>query len=359
MRVLHMIPDIGVSNGVMSVILNYAKAMPKKIKFDVIYFAENEKTRQKDIESLGGRVFKTDRPSPLNLISHKMDGFFSVHNNEWQALHIHCPHFAVFIAPAAKRAGIKNIIVHCHTTEFSLNGNSSRNKILSLYSRFFIKNRIACSTESGKLWYSNKKFTVLNNAVDCEKYAYNSEIRNDFRNKMDLNDSFTICHIGRTSVRQKNHPFILQIFSQIKKRKPRSKLMLIGGEKTEELLNICHEFDFENDVMFLGARNDVADLLQAADLFLFPSTSEGLPVSVIEAQAAGLPVLMSDSITNEVAVTDLVISMSLNDSAEKWAEKAVEISNGKREDTFEILKQSGWDIFDCAKRLASFYENGV
>lgn len=109
MRILHMIPDIGISNGVMSVILNYAKAMPDDIKFDVIYFAEKDKTRKADIEALGGRVYKTDVPSPKSLLSGKMSAFFRQHKGEWQALHIHCPHFAVFIAPFAKAAGIKKL----------------------------------------------------------------------------------------------------------------------------------------------------------------------------------------------------------------------------------------------------------
>ncbi|HBN38459.1 MAG TPA: hypothetical protein DD404_02920, partial [Ruminococcaceae bacterium] len=115
-----MIPDIGISNGVMSVILNYFKAMPEDIKFDVVYFSETEKTRQADIEALGGRVFKIDAPSPKDLITGKMNSFFEKHPDEWQALHIHCPHFAVFIAPYAKKHGIHKIAMHCHSTWYSL-----------------------------------------------------------------------------------------------------------------------------------------------------------------------------------------------------------------------------------------------
>lgn len=109
MRILHMIPDIGISNGVMSNLLNYFGAMPEDVKFDVLYFSQKEQTRQKDIEALGGRVYKIDPPSPKDLLTNKMDFFFSEHKNEWSALHINCPHFALFIAPSAKKAGIKNI----------------------------------------------------------------------------------------------------------------------------------------------------------------------------------------------------------------------------------------------------------
>ena len=133
MRVLQVIPDIGVANGVMSVILNYAKAMPPDITFDVAYFAEKPQTRQAEVEALGGKVYRLDAPCPQDLCNGKMGRFFAEHAGAWEALHIHCPHFAVFIAPAAKRAGIHKIAVHCHTTAYSLAGNGRRNRLLSLY----------------------------------------------------------------------------------------------------------------------------------------------------------------------------------------------------------------------------------
>ncbi len=354
-----MIPDIGVSNGVMSVILNYAKAMPESVKFDVVYFSEKDKTKKSDIEALGGKVYKIDPPSPKDLITGKMNSFFNAHKNQWQALHIHCPHFAVFIALAAKKAGINNIFVHCHTTQYSLKGNSWRNQILSLYAKYFIKHKFACSNEAGKIWFGNKPFVVLNNAIDCEKYAFDPDKRTQARNQMDLKDSFTVCHIGRTDIKQKNHPFILKVFAEIKSIKPNSKLILIGANETEQTSSMCTKLGITDDVMFLGIRNDVSDLLQAADLFLFPSTSEGLPVSVIEAQAAGLPVIMSDSITNEVAVTDLVTVKSLNDSISDWANECLKDCDILRRNTIKELTDAGWNIFDCAKQLASIYENGV
>lgn len=102
-----MIPDIEIANGVMSVVLNYFKMMPPDIKFDVVYFSEKEKTVQPQIEALGGRVYKINPPSAKGILKHEMSRFFAAHKNEWEALHIHAPHFAVFIAPQAKKAGIK------------------------------------------------------------------------------------------------------------------------------------------------------------------------------------------------------------------------------------------------------------
>lgn len=355
MRVLHMIPDIGISNGVMSVILNYAKAMPDDIKYDVVYFSDKDKTRQADIESLGGRVYKIDAPSPKDLLTGKMNTFFEKHKNEWSALHIHCPHFAIFIAPYAKKAGINKICVHCHTTEYSLSGNGKRNKLLSLYAKHFIKDKFACSKQSGKLWYGNKKFTVLNNAVNCRELKYDKDIHSNVKDAMGLDNAFVIGHIGKTDIRQKNHPFILKIFAKIKSQKENAKLLLIGANETLELKQLCTELCIEEDVSFLGMRSDIPALLQACDVFLFPSTSEGLPLSVIEAQASGLPVIMSDVITDELIATDSVSMVSLDDNEDIWAQKVITASESNRKDTLDDMIKNGWDIFSCGKGLAEYY----
>ncbi len=359
MRVLHMIPDIGISNGVMSVILNYFKAMPEDIKFDVVYFSETKKTRQADIEALGGRVFKIDAPSPKDLITGKMNFFFEKHPDEWQALHIHCPHFAVFIAPYAKKHGIHKIAMHCHSTWYSLDPkNNFRNKMLYLMGSRMVDTKFACGKAAGHFWYgSDKNFTVLPNAIDCDKFRYNEEIRNKKREELGLKDSFIVGHLGRVSPPQKNHTFLLKVFSQIKKKKENAVLLMAGAEKNEELDALSKQLGIEKDIFFLGARTDVCALCQAYDLFLFPSFWEGLPVSVVEAQAAGLPVVMSDSVTDEVCVTDHIISLPLSESPEIWAQKALDFSEQKNRYTFDIMKKSGWDIYECAERLVKYYKN--
>lgn len=359
MRILHMIPDIGISNGVMSVILNYAKAMPDDIKFDVIYFAEKDKTRKADIEALGGRVYKTDVPSPKSLLSGKMSSFFKHHKGEWQALHIHCPHFAVFIAPFAKASGIKKIAVHCHSTVYSLKGSQKRNQLLSLYAKYFIKTKIACSNEAGRLWYGSKKYTVLNNGIDCDKYKFSQADRELIRKELNIDENaFAVGHIGRTDVPQKNHPFILKVFAEIKKQKGNAVLLLAGAEESAETKELAKKFGVENSVYYLGVRQDVNCLLSAMDTFIFPSTKEGLPVSVIEAQASGLNVLISDSVTKECAVTDLAEFKSLDDSPSAWASTVISHNlSTERSTACEQVKSAGWDIYDCAGKLIEYYKN--
>ena len=350
-----MVPDIGISNGVMSVVLNYAKAMPEGVIFDVMYFQETPENRKAEIEALGGRVFKVDKPSPKDVVSKKYASFFIEHKGEWAALHIHAPHFAVFIAPSAKKNGIKKICVHSHTTSYSLKSSSIRNKLLSLYAKYLVKDKFACSSESGKLWYGNAKFTVLKNAIDCSAYSFSPEERRKVRAEMGIADNLVICNIGRTDIPQKNHTFIFKVFSEIKKTALNAKLLLIGAEETESLKSLSLQLSIAYDISYLGFRSDVASLLQGCDLFLFPSISEGLPVSVVEAQAAGLPVLMSESITKEVVLLDSTVSLSLDKSAEDWSKTAISLTDVKRTNTFDILQNKGWDINAQAKFLNDYY----
>ena len=354
MRVLHVIPDIGVSNGIMSVILNYAKAMPNDIIFDVVYLMDNPKDRRNDIELLGGRVYKLG-DGPKDVLKMKFFEFFRNNKGMWQAVHIHIPYFSAFIVPFAKMFKIKKICCHCHSTLFSLNPNNEKiNRILNLPTRFIVDKKFACGKEAGDYWYGSN-YTVLKNAIDCEKFRFNPELRDSTRNRLNLGNSLVVGNIGRTDIIQKNHPFILEIFKEIKKINLNSKLLLIGGEKFEHLDKICIDYDIQDSVEFLGSRSDVDEILQVVDVFLFPSIREGLPVSVVEAQACGLSVLMSDSVTDDVIATDLVHCKSLNDNAKTWAEKCIELSYEKRKDTFEIMKKSGWDIFSNADVLVNYY----
>ena len=357
MRILHMLPDIGVANGIMSVILNFAKAMPEDIQFDIVYFHQTENTRQKEIEALGGRVYKISKPSLKSVASNELKTFFKEHKGEWNALHIHAPHFALFIAPAAKQAGMKKICVHCHSTEFSLKGNAKRNQLLSLYSKYFIKDKFACSKLAGDFWYGAKPYTVVNNAIDCSAFTFNPQIRERARKNLSLADKPVIGHIGRTDIPQKNHFFLIDVFSEVVKLQPDAVLLLMGAEETPELKQKCDDCAISGKVFFLGLRNDVNELLQACDVFLFPSTREGLPVSLIEAQAAGLPMLVSDSVTEEAAVTDLVRTISLTKSPCEWAEECVNLSKVNRRNTLTEMQNACWDLKSVTEVLTGYYKN--
>lgn len=359
MRILHMIPDIEVANGVMSVVLNYFKMMPPDIKFDVVYFSEKEKTMKPQIEALGGRVYKINPPSAKGLLKHEMSRFFAQHKNEWEVLHIHAPHFAVFMAPQAKRAGIKKICCHCHTTWYSLFAeNEFRNRLLAAPAKHLAGTCFACGRGAGEFWFKNN-FYVLPNAVDCAAFRFNAQRRVQIRHSLGLDDCLVCGNVGRLYPPQKNHPFILKIFAEVKKLRSDAKLLLVGAEEDADLLLLAKKLKIEKDVFFLGQRKNVADLLLAMDVFLFPSLKEGLPVAAIEAQASGLPVLMSSAITREALVAPNSKMLSLDLPPSEWARIAVDAALAPRKDNYNFMKAAGWDIKDRAAKLADYYKTGV
>ena len=357
MRVLQVIPDMSISNGAMSMIMNYHRAMSADVQFDYLYFLDTQADRKAEIESLGGHVYKMDFPKPKDILpTKKMRAFFLAHKGTWQAMHIHGPHFAIFVAPAAKMAGLRNIVVHSHTSVYTLIGSAFANRLLSQYAKYCILKKLACSRASGQLWYGQKPFTELRNAVDCRALQFDPAVREHMRRQLHLDDAFVVGHIGKTNIPQKNHEFLFSVFAEIHKLRPNAKLLLIGAVPTGRLTALAKELNITDSVLFLGPQSQIADYLQAMDLFMFPSISEGLPVSVVEAQAAGLPVVLSDAVTREVACTPLVQTLSLQQSAEEWAKAALQPQPPRQSPTAELIA-GGWNIKEAAMELAQFYRS--
>lgn len=359
MRILHFVPDIGVANGVMSVVLNYFRAMPEDIKFDVMYFKERERDRRADIEALGGRVFRINTPGIKSLISSELDDFFEEHKGEYAAVHIHAPYLTCLIAPKAKKHGIKKVAAHCHSTWYSLNPKKEwRNRLFNVPTRFLADRLFACGRDAGRFWYGDdKNFTVLPNAVNCSAYAFTEEKKAAVRAEFGLTpNQLVIGHVGRVTPPQKNHPYLLRVFSEIKKLYPDAVLLMAGAEETDELRELAAGLGISDSARFLGRRSDIPQLLSGMDVFVFPSFKEGLPVSVVEAQAAGLPVLMSDTVTDEVCITDHIKRLSIDADPVAWAKEVETMPGDMRAAAFEKVKECGWDINKCAKTLVDFYE---
>lgn len=359
MRILHVVTDIRTANGIMSVVLNYFKQMPEDIKFDVVYFKDFDNNRKEDIEKLGGNVYKLSKPGAKSFFKCDWDDFFKKHTGEYEAVHIHAPHLACMLAPKARRYGIKKIAVHCHSTWYSLfKKNRLRNRLLSIPVKRMNVQRLACGKAAGEFWYGRNNFEVLPNAIECDKFRFNEERRRSKRAEMCADGKFVVAHLGRVSPPQKNHPFLVRVFAEICKIYPGSTLWCIGAEETDELADIARSCGIYEKINFLGQRRDVAELLGAADVFVFPSLYEGLPVSVVEAQGSGLPVVMSDTVTDEVCCTDKIKAMSLERTPGEWAKAAAEIEKKGVSDTYRQMTNAGWNIKNTASVLVNYYKTG-
>ena len=213
----------------------------------------------------------------------------------------------------------------------------------------------ACGKEAGEWMFCGANFEILNNAIDASRYIYNEETRALMHSQLGIEkDELVIGHVGRFCY-PKNHSFLVDIFDEVSKKIP-CKLLLVGdGELRHEIEEKVKEKKLDDSVIFSGIRSDVADLMQAMDVFVFPSNYEGLPVTMVEAQAAGLPCLISDKVPIECKKTDLVQQMPLACSSEVWAKKVLELSSILRRNTYEEIKKVDFDIQENAAKLQEFY----
>lgn len=206
--------------------------------------------------------------------------------------------------------------------------------------------------------FGKHKFQIMNNAIDAKKFIYNEEVRKQKRVELGVEDKFVIGHVGRFNL-QKNHEFLVKRFADFAKTNEDAILVLIGnGELQEKIKEMAKEYGIETKVKFLGLREDIPQLLQAMDLFLFPSLFEGLPVTLVEAQAAGLPCVISDMITDEIMITDQISKVSLSGNTSLWNQEIAKYRYSKRKNTIEDIIEHGFDIEKNARWLEEFYTNG-
>ena len=192
----------------------------------------------------------------------------------------------------------------------------------------------------------------------------NTEITKEKRKELNISDdTLVIGPVGRF-VEQKNHRFLIEVFAEVLKQKPDALLMLVGdGEKKKEIKEQINALGIEESVILTGIRSDVPALLSAMDVFVFPSFYEGMPNTVIEAQATGLPCVIADTITKEAGVTECVYYKSLTDSKDAWADLAVSLFSYYNEERSYYnykMKSAGYDISSCVEQFTKLtFEGGV
>lgn len=283
----------------------------------------------------------------------------------YDIVHIHADVANKLFVPglSAKRAGIKQIILHSHSA-----GVDGHHRILKVVfhkvCRRFLKaigtEYVACSGLAARWMFPDmdeSEVTFIHNGVDLNKFRYNIEVRNKIRAELKVNDEMLLGHVGRFCY-QKNHEYLINIFEEVRKRGMNAKLLLVGnGEEKEKIYGIVKEKGLENDVVFYGTSTKVHELFQAMDIFLLPSHFEGLPIVGVEAQAAGLPVIFSDKITQQAKIITPVKYLSIGgECAEDWAAQICRYRDYKREDTYRQLAEQGFSIHDTVDSFLLLYK---
>ena len=336
--------------------MNYYRHMDReKIQFDFLVHRDFRADFDDEIEALGGHIYRIPPMNPVSGSYRKsLTNFFREH--PYRVVHCHLNYMSGIVLAAAKRAGVPVRIAHAHTASMTAGWKQAVRRLSKYLIPATATQLLACSTEAGKAVFGKHCFSIMTNAIDAKEYCPNQEIRAQVRKELGLGDSFTVMHVGRM-VYAKNHKFLLDVFAYLWEKYPNTKLLLVGdGELREEIEQKVNQLP-ENSVFLLGTRNDIPRLLQAADVFAFPSLFEGLPVTMIEAQAAGLPCIKSNTITDECVVTDLVQSLPI-DNPEAWADAILATKGAQRTNRLAEIQAAGYDIATAAEKLTRFYLNG-
>ena len=362
-RVLQCVGSLGFG-GSQTFIMSVYRAIDRtKVQFDFVVFPENIKGFYQEVEQLGGKVYVCPRFSPKNAVKfvrwwHR---FFKEHP-QYRIIHGHVRSVASIYLQIAKQYGLRTII-HSHSTS---NGSGFSAVVKSIFQRP-LRNLadylFSCSDYAGKWLFGEKavtldRYKMVPNCVSCARFAYREQARREYREKYGISDdAFVLGHIGRFR-EVKNHRFLVDVFAEILSRQPNARLLLVGdGELREQTQQYCRDKGIGEQVLFAGNQVNTEDYYAMMDVFALPSFWEGLPVCAVEAQAGGLPCILSDSITRDVQVTELVSYESLEKGAEHWAEAVLQFVGRSRTGVSEqqLAQLKRFDSEQVAADLQAFY----
>ena len=382
-RVLHVLGNTNLGGAESRIMDLYRHTDRNRVQFDFLVHSGEEGFYEKEIRELGGRIFRVPRFRIYNYFSYRkaLKEFFQEHH-EFALVQGHMTSTAAIYLPVAKKAGVKKTAAHARSAgvDKGLKGIMTR----------FLRRNLAdkadylftCSELAGISVYGEKavqegKTIFIPNAIDCAGFTFDPEKRKKMREELGLTDALIIGHVGRFHY-AKNHEYLIRVFAKLCQMGTRAcgstaengvcqnyHLILLGeGPLMEDTRKLAEELGVADRVHFLGNHKNIADYYQAMDYFVYPSRYEGMPGTIVEAQASGLPCLMSDTICREVIVTELVETMSIEEEPKVWAEElqrridALVSKQENREKYAAKMAAAGFDVQAQAERMMRFYESG-
>lgn len=356
-RVLCIISSLDAGGAETFLMKVYRALPPEEYQFDFIVSDGNGCYTQEVLDR-GGRVYQI----PLrtrNLIGAFRGIVSAVKENGYGCvLKLANTPIAAVDLVAARLGGAKRLAMRsCN----ALTGLSGKEKALNAVLRPLLNGianvKIAPSMLAAEFTFGKRRahrdVHLLNNGVDLGVYRFSPEGRDSIRKEFSIEGKLVVGHVGRLH-KQKNHRFLLEVFHEIKVRRPDAVLLLVGtGELEEDIRRRAEELGLADSVIFTGVRFDVPQLLSAMDVFVFPSFHEGMPNTVIEAQATGLPCVIADTITPEADITGLVQYLPLEQNTAVWADTALAAVKDTRADTAQDIIDHGYDIQTTAQTLVS------
>lgn len=354
LRVLYINGGLMHRGGIESYMMNYYRNIDKsKVQFDFVVHGYDKGEYDDEIESMGGKIFnvpiKSKEPFKYKLELKKI--FL---NNNYKIVHAHLDAMSAWVLKIAKECGVPVRIAHSHNTQ-----HLTTNKIKFVLNEFARKNinkyanyRCACSPDAARWLFGTEDVIYIKNAIDLQKFEYNSNIRNKLREQYDINDEIIMGHIGRFDY-QKNHQFILDVLKEITKTNTNVKLVLVGdGILRDEIEKQINDLGLQNNVIMLGVRDDVDKICNMFDCFVLPSRFEGLGIVLIEAQANGLKCFASNVVPTEANAGGNVVYLPFD---EKLWTKSILNADLTRNVGKDMLVANGYDIKNEANKLQQMY----
>lgn len=366
-RVLQIMGGLN-RGGLETFAMNMYRSIDKsEIQFDFLLTQVAGGDYEEEAKSMGANIYHLPARNKGYKAYHKaLDDFFREHH-DYIAIHEHISSLTS-IEPAyyAKKYGIPVRIFHSHSSSIQ---KSLRLHWVHTILHYLNKPKVhsyathylGCSDKALDWIYKytgvRSKALMVNNGIDCEQYAFNKNIRDEIRKELGIEkDNFVIGHVGRF-IPLKNQGFLVDILEELQKTNPSAKLLLVGeGDTMDNVKRKAKDKGLSDAVIFTGVRADVSRLMQAMDVFVMPSWFEGLPVSLVEAQSAGLPIVASDTISHDSDLTGTILFKSINDASKDWAKCIIDWENKcGRSDNIALIKKAGFDSKTTVGILMQIY----
>jgi glycosyltransferase involved in cell wall biosynthesis len=347
--------NVTFGGGIVQVILNYCGKLSDKIDFE---FAINEKPGSglhEMFRDIGSNFYCLPNKKS-NLLAYVKEIFKICRENNYDVIHVHGNSANMIIELGIARVvGIKKRIAHCHNSQCE---HPRLHKLLNMHFKKTYTDALACSQTAGEWIFGENMYSVLNNAIDVNRYCFNEEDRKLCRSELNIqDDTFVIGHVGNIN-QQKNHEWLLKVFGEIVNAGINAELVLVGdGPLRKYICDQARNMGVYEKIHFLGIRDDANRWMQAMDILIFPSLFEGLPLSVIEAQAAGLWVVASEAVPIAAKLTERIFYQSLDSTVDDWKNIVIELISEKNDRQIDITDFKDYDLNFQSNKLLEIYRN--
>lgn len=363
-RILHSVSNMDRA-GIETMLMNYYRNMDRgEIQFDFLCNKQKPGAYDDEIVALGGRIYRTPGLNPLKYFQYLkyMKQLFR-ENPDYRILEAHNDALAVYALNAAKRNEIPVRIFHAHGTSITKDWKMPLKAFCKLLLPLNYNRHFTCGIAAGRFYFGNRTidnndYVLIHNAIDIEKFSFDENVRKQIRERYGLQDRHVVGHVGRFCY-EKNQKFLLNVFAELKRMDTKAHLVFIGdGDQMEQIEKKVDALGLQDSVSFLGNIPNVNQWYQAFDVFVFPSVREGLPVVGVEAQAADLPCIISDSVTSEIKILEKTRFLPLDKGYSYWAQAILEAFACKdRNNVRAAIADHGYDISVEAKKLQELYLN--